>query len=135
MYLKIIKIHFHVVPFSTFWSVKYLHFGENLPIRTAHYTFLESKDLEVTKNLHYVLSSEGSQEKVSAHGLYGSRSGSEFLISALCLHRYLKMTLSRFISLLKHVNSNKKLGTKYVQIWVFMQFVKIRNWKMQLPHL
>ena len=61
-------------PFAILWSVKYLHFGQKLPVRIAHCTFLESKDLEVTKNPYYVLSSEGSQEKVSAHRLYGSRS-------------------------------------------------------------
>ena len=83
-------------PFATLWSVKYLHFGQKLLIRTAHCTFLESKDLEVTKNPYCVLSPEGCQEMVSAHILYGSRSGSEFLINALCLHRYLKMTLLQF---------------------------------------
>ena len=35
--------------FGPFWSVKYLDFGQKLPIRTAHYTFLESRQAEVTK--------------------------------------------------------------------------------------
>ena len=51
-------------PFATLWSVKYVNFGQKLPIRIAHFTFLESKELEVTKNPYYVLSPEGSQEKV-----------------------------------------------------------------------
>ena len=28
-------------PFGLFWSVKYFNFGQKLPIRTAHHTFLE----------------------------------------------------------------------------------------------
>ena len=56
--------------FGPFWSVKYLDFGQKLPFRTANYTFLKSKHLEVTKNPYYVLSPEGSQRKVSAHGLF-----------------------------------------------------------------
>ena len=56
-------------PFGPFWSVKYLNFGQKLPIRTTHHTFLESRHPEVTKNPYYVLSPEGSQNKVSAHGL------------------------------------------------------------------
>ena len=35
-------------PFGPFWSAKYLNFGQKLPIRTTHYTFLESRR---TKNL------------------------------------------------------------------------------------
>ena len=56
--------------FGPFWSVKYLDFGQKLPFRTANHTFLKSKHLEVTKNPYYVLSPEGSQRKVSAHGLF-----------------------------------------------------------------
>ena len=56
-------------PFSPFWSVKYLNFGKKLPIWTAHHTFLESRHLEVTKDPYYVFSTEGSQKKVSPHGL------------------------------------------------------------------
>ena len=48
--------------FGPFWSVKYLNFGQKLPIRTAHHTFLESRHPEVTKNSYYVLSREGSQK-------------------------------------------------------------------------
>ena len=63
--MKILKIHFHVAtPF-----VKYLNFGQKIPIQIAHHTFLESIYPEVTKNPYYVLSSERSQKKVSAHGL------------------------------------------------------------------
>ena len=57
-------------PFGSFWSVKCLNFGQKPPIRTAHHTFLESRHPEVTKNPYYVLSPEGSQKKISAHGLY-----------------------------------------------------------------
>ena len=55
-------------PFGLFWSVKYLNFGQKLPIRTTHHTFLESRHPEVTKNPYYVLSPKGSQKKVSAYG-------------------------------------------------------------------
>ena len=37
-------------PFGPFWSIKYLNFGQKLPIRTAHHTFLEGKHPEATKN-------------------------------------------------------------------------------------
>ena len=36
-------------------------FGQQLPIQTAHHTFLESRHPEVTKNLYYVLCSGWSQ--------------------------------------------------------------------------
>ena len=39
-------------PFGPFWSIKYLNFGQKLPIWTAHCTFLESRHNEVTKNLY-----------------------------------------------------------------------------------
>ena len=68
--MKVVKIYFHVVPppFGSFWSVIYLNFGQKLPIRTTH-NFLESRYPEVTKNPYFVFSPEGSQKKVSAHGL------------------------------------------------------------------
>ena len=59
-------------PFGPFWSIKYLNFGQKLPIRTTHHTFSESKHAEVTKNQYYALSPVGSQKKVSAHGLLSS---------------------------------------------------------------
>ena len=68
--LKLVKFHFHVVPpslFGPFWSVKYLNFGQKLPIWTVHHTFLESRHPEVTKNPYYILSPKGSSRKVSAH--------------------------------------------------------------------
>ena len=40
------------LPFGLFWSVKYLNFGQKLPIRTAHHTFLESGHTEVTEDLY-----------------------------------------------------------------------------------
>ena len=54
--------------FGPFWSVKYINFGQQLPIQTAHHIFPESRHTEVTKNLYYVLSPVGSQRKVSARG-------------------------------------------------------------------
>ena len=56
--------------FGPFWSVKYLNFGQKLPIWTAQHTFLESRHSEVFENLYYVLSPEEIQREVSAHGLY-----------------------------------------------------------------
>ena len=56
-------------PVGPFWSVKYRNFGQKLPIWRAHHTFLESRHREVTKNSYYILSPEGTQEKVSTHGL------------------------------------------------------------------
>ena len=50
-------------PFGPFWFVKYLNFGQKLPIRTAHHTFLESRHPEVTKNPCCVLSPKGSQKR------------------------------------------------------------------------
>ena len=56
--------------FCPFWSVKYLNFGQKLPFQTTYHTFLESRQRpEVTKNPYDVLSPEGIQKKVSAHGL------------------------------------------------------------------
>ena len=42
---------------------------KKLLIWTAHHTFLERRQPKVTENPYYVLSPEGRQEKVSAHGL------------------------------------------------------------------
>ena len=49
--------------FGPFWSVKYLHFGQKLPIWTAHHTYLESRHPEVCENEYYVLSPKGSQKR------------------------------------------------------------------------
>ena len=49
--------------FALFCSVTYLYAGQKLQIRTAHYTFLESRHSEVIKNTYYVLSRLGSQKK------------------------------------------------------------------------
>ena len=72
-----IWIHFHLnskfifmwSPYGLFWSVKYLNFGQKLPIWTAHHAFLESRYPKATKNPYYVSSLKGSQKTVSAHGL------------------------------------------------------------------
>ena len=50
------------LPFGPFWFVKYLNFGQDLPIWTAHHTFLKNKYPEITKNLYYLLFLEGSQK-------------------------------------------------------------------------
>ena len=50
-------------PFGPFRSVKYLSFGQKLPIWTTHHTFLESRYPENAKNPYYVFSPEGSQKK------------------------------------------------------------------------
>ena len=49
--------------FGPFLSVKCCNFGQKLPIRTAHHTFLESRHPEITKIPYYVLFPEGSQKK------------------------------------------------------------------------
>ena len=54
--------------FGPFRSVKHLNFQQNLPIRTDHYTFLESKHPEVTKNPCYVLFLGGSQIRYQLMG-------------------------------------------------------------------
>ena len=57
-------------PFGPFWSVKYLNFGQKLPLRTTHHTFLESRQPEVTKNPYYVLTPSGATKvKVPLHEL------------------------------------------------------------------
>ena len=48
-------------PFGSFWSVKYLNFGQKLPIRTAHHTFLENRHPGIFRTFYYVLSLEDSQ--------------------------------------------------------------------------
>ena len=69
-----VKIHFHAIPtFGPFWSVKYLNFGQKLPIRSAYHTFLESRHPEATRKSYYVLSLEGSQKKISSHELWEKR--------------------------------------------------------------
>ena len=40
--------------FCPFWSVKYLNFGKQLQIWTAHHTFLEGKHPGVTKNPYFI---------------------------------------------------------------------------------
>ena len=60
-------------PFGPFRSVKYLSFGQKLPIWATHHTFLESRYPENTKNPYCVFSPEGSQKKVSTHGLCQSK--------------------------------------------------------------
>ena len=50
-------------PFGPFCSVKYLNFGQKLPIWTAHYTFLECRHPEVTKNSYYVLFPKECQKR------------------------------------------------------------------------
>ena len=62
MNLKILKIHFHLVPPLVHSGLLNTSiFGQKLPIWTAHHTFPESRHPEVTKNLCYVLSTRRSQ--------------------------------------------------------------------------
>ena len=49
--------------FDSFWSIKYSNFGQKLPIRIAHHTFLERRHTEVTKNSYFVLSPKGEPKK------------------------------------------------------------------------
>ena len=66
--LGVCNIHFGIWKYSKFilmWSSLW-----SILVCKTHYTFLESKHAEVTKNSYYVLFPEGSQIKVSAHGLY-----------------------------------------------------------------
>ena len=50
-------------PFGLFWSVKYLNFGQKLPIRAAHHTFLEKRHPKVSKNPYSVLPPKGILKK------------------------------------------------------------------------
>ena len=54
--------------FVPFWSVKYINFGQKLPIRTAHQFFLESRHPEITKN-PYCFVPRVQPKKGSGHGL------------------------------------------------------------------
>ena len=58
-----------VLPFRPFWSVKYLNFGQKLPIWTTHHTFIENEHPEIAKNRYYVLPPKWSQKKASTRGL------------------------------------------------------------------
>ena len=49
--------------FDSFWSIKYSNFGQKLPIRITHHTFLERRHTEVTKNSYFVLSPKGEPKK------------------------------------------------------------------------
>ena len=70
LYLKLVKIHFHVFSLWFILICKIPQCWEKkLLIWTAHHTFLERRQPKVTENPYYVLSPEGRQEKVSAHGL------------------------------------------------------------------
>ena len=52
----------HYPAVGLFWSAKYLIFGQKPPTRTAHYTFLECRHPEDTKNPYYVLFPEWSRK-------------------------------------------------------------------------
>ena len=77
---------------SSLWSIlvcKIPQFWEKLPIRSTHHTFLESRQPEVTKIPYYVLSPEGSQKKVSTHGLILQR----WILTLLVFTRFLLTTM------------------------------------------
>ena len=88
-------------PYGLFWSVKYLNFGQKLPIWTAHHAFLESRHPKVTKNPYYVSSLKGSQKTISAHGLMPTG-------RAVCI-RYFKINppISAVLSFLKIISTLK----------------------------
>ena len=106
---------------------KILNFGQKLPIKTDHHTFLKSKHPEVTKNPYYVLSFKGSQKKVWAHGIYvfsaviiwvnlnktAVQAFWQFSVSFMCLETYTKNTL---LSNLR--NCFFGLNVKAYVIWV-----------------
>ena len=75
-------------PFGSFWSVKYLNFGQELLIGTVHHIFQESRHPESTEDQCYVLSPEGSQKKASAHGVSLKNSIQyQGILSQICLSR------------------------------------------------
>ena len=51
-----------------FCSVKYLNFGQKLPIRTAHHTFLESRHLSLLK-IHITFCLLRGAKKTTTNGL------------------------------------------------------------------
>ena len=65
LYLKIVKIHFYFLSYDPFWSLKYLNFGQKLPIWIASHTFLTLRLLKI----YVMFCPQGSRKKVSAHGL------------------------------------------------------------------
>ena len=73
-------------------------FGQQLPIQTAHHTFLESRHPEVTKNLYYVLFSGWSQIPI----FLGSSSWTIYFIPknrySLCTALFLTPTTNRIKS-------------------------------------
>ena len=70
LYLKIVKIDFHVVPLWSILVCKSPQFLAKATNLENHHTFIESKHPEVAKNSCYVLSPEKNQKMVSAQGLY-----------------------------------------------------------------
>ena len=69
--------------FGPFLPVKYLNFGQKLPIRTAHHTYIELRHPEVTKNPYFVLCPEESQKMVSAHGLICQQCSTSFFYKTI----------------------------------------------------
>ena len=88
-----LKIHFYLVSTSVcsgLWNTSI--FGQKLPIRTTHYTFLESRHPEVTKNLYHVLSTRRSQ----IHTLLGSSPWS--ILRAAWIWNFDKIVLTVFMT-------------------------------------
>ena len=97
MNLKIVKIYFHLPPPLWFILVsKIPQFGQKLPIRTAHHSFLESKHPEVTKNLYYVLSTRQSQIPI----FLGSSSWTIFIVIIFFICINIKMNFLMFVVLM-----------------------------------
>ena len=91
-------------PFVSFWSVKYLKFGQQLLIWTVHHTFLKSRHPEVTKNPCYVLFPEGNQKMVSTRNFDNKnnfksffRKAKKYVLSSLISAQQTAYIKSRFI--------------------------------------
>ena len=126
-----IWIHFHLnskfifmwSPYGLFWSVKYLNFGQKLPIWTAHHAFLESRYPKATKNPYYVSSLKGSQKTVSAHGLIPT--GRAVYIRYFKINPPISVVLSflKIISTLKDTPSHICMDSQGVYLpRIFLEF-------------
>ena len=132
---------------STFWlnivsyliPVKYLNFGQKLTFWTICHTFLESRHPKVTKTPYYILSPEGSQKKVSAHGLYallvchtGIQRQGVVIITASQLHS----TKPEIKTIQQKLLCRFKSYTRRVRVWLWwgsLAMVPAGNKAKRLP--
>ena len=103
------------------WSIlveKYFNFCQKLPIQTAHHIFLESRHLEVTKNLYYVLSSRRSQIPI----FLGSTSWTKNFIPktrhSLCTALFLTLTTNSIKS--HKMEAESKSASEHSKILFFI---------------